>query len=227
VASQFYENSSQNIALTKFNQNGDSLYTTTIGDSETEYFLTNVSTNPINEIILTGYTYTDTLYPTPEDGFIIKLNTNEEVEWRKIIGGSENEQLNEAIELSNGNYMGIGEIGPFSTIHIDLWLVKLDSFPVDAKENKDNSPESFKLVQNYPNPFNPSTKISYTIPERSNVSLKVFDLLGSEIAELVNGEIETGTFTINFNASNLPSGVYFYQFKVGEYLQTKKMILLK
>jgi hypothetical protein len=67
----------------------------------------------------------------------------------------------------------------------------------------------------------------YSSPERSNVSLKAFDLLGSEVVELVNGEIEAGRYEINFDASFLPSGVYFYQLKAGEFLKTKKMILMK
>ena len=85
----------------------------------------------------------------------------------------------------------------------------------------------FNLIQNYPNPFNPSTKISYTITERGNVSLKVFNLLGSQVAELVNGEIEAGNYEITFNASNLPTGTYFYRLQAGSFVQTKKMILLK
>ena len=101
---------------------------------------------------------------------------------------------------------------------------------------------TFSLSNNYPNPFNPSTKISYTIPKRSNVNIKVFNLLGSEIAELVKGEIEAGSYDIEFNASELPSGVYFYRIKVYPansgtgnpesslghvFIATKKMILLK
>jgi plastocyanin len=90
-----------------------------------------------------------------------------------------------------------------------------------------NSVFKFNLIQNFPNPFNPSTKISYTIPERGNVSLKVFNLLGSQVAELVNGEIEAGSYDITFNASNLPTGTYFYRLQTSSYVETKKMILLK
>ena len=86
---------------------------------------------------------------------------------------------------------------------------------------------SYNLSNNYPNPFNSSTKINYSIPERSIVSLKVFDLLGREVVEIVKGEIEAGTYDINFSPPNLPSGVYFYQLQAGSFLQTKKMILLK
>ncbi len=89
------------------------------------------------------------------------------------------------------------------------------------------SPDKFVLNQNYPNPFNPSTKISYSISERSNASLKIFNLLGSQVVELFNGEIEAGSYDINFNAINLPSGIYFYRLQAGNYVETKKMILLK
>ncbi len=99
------------------------------------------------------------------------------------------------------------------------------------------SPTKFILEQNYPNPFNPSTKITYAIPQNSFVELKVFNLLGQEIATLVNEEKPAGTYEVNFsaiggsasggNASNLPSGVYIYKMKAGEYLETRKMILLK
>ena len=99
--------------------------------------------------------------------------------------------------------------------------------PVTEVSENLSSINSYSLSNNYPNPFNPSTKITYSIPERSNVSLKVFDLLGSEVEELVKGETEAGSYYINFNASNLPSGVYFYQLKTENYIGTKKMILMR
>ena len=86
---------------------------------------------------------------------------------------------------------------------------------------------NWKLSQNYPNPFNPITEIQYLIPEISFVTLKVYDVLGNEIATLVNEEKVTGNYEISFNASNLPSGVYLYKLQAGSFVQTKKMILLK
>ena len=85
----------------------------------------------------------------------------------------------------------------------------------------------FYLSQNYPNPFNPSTKIKYYIPELKFTTLKVFDILGNEIATLVNEEKRAGTYEINWYAVGLPSGVYFYQLRAGSFVETKKMILLK
>ena len=85
----------------------------------------------------------------------------------------------------------------------------------------------FDLYQNYPNPFNPSTTINYTIPERSNVNLKVYDLTGREIATLVQEVQEAGGHSVNFNAEKLSSGVYFYKITAGQYSSVKKMILIK
>jgi len=88
-------------------------------------------------------------------------------------------------------------------------------------------PTEFLLSQNYPNPLNPSTKIKYSIPQSSNVVIKVFDILGSEIETLVNEEKPAGTYEVNWNAANLSSGVYFYRLQAGDYTSVKKMILLK
>lgn len=88
-------------------------------------------------------------------------------------------------------------------------------------------PLEFKLDQNYPNPFNPSTFIRFTIPERANVQLKVYDLLGGEITTLVNEDKEAGWYNINFNAAELASGFYIYRIKAGNYSSTKKMLIIK
>ncbi len=85
----------------------------------------------------------------------------------------------------------------------------------------------FVLEQNYPNPFNPSTTIYYSIPELSFVTLKVYDVLGSEVITLVNEEKPVGTYEITWHATNLPSGVYFYRLQAGSFAETKKMVLMK
>jgi hypothetical protein len=89
------------------------------------------------------------------------------------------------------------------------------------------APLVFSLSQNYPNPFNPSTKINYSIPQSSNVVIKVFDILGNEVATLVNEQKPAGSYEIEFNATNFPSGVYCYQLKAGTFIETKKMLLVK
>ncbi len=89
------------------------------------------------------------------------------------------------------------------------------------------APASYRLDQNYPNPFNPRTTISYGIPVKSNVILKVFNSLGQEVVTLVNEEKEAGIYLIEFNARDIPSGVYFYTLKTENFIQTNKMILMK
>ena len=88
-------------------------------------------------------------------------------------------------------------------------------------------PVEFNLSQNYPNPFNPSTTISYSIPQDNFVSLKVYNVLGNEVATLINGQITAGTHNVHFNASNLSSGVYYYTLRTGNFTNTKKLMLLK
>jgi photosystem II stability/assembly factor-like uncharacterized protein len=91
----------------------------------------------------------------------------------------------------------------------------------------DAEPFKFSLEQNYPNPFNPTTNIRYSISSNRFVNLKVYDVLGNEIASLVNEEKPAGTYKLNWDAGNLPSGVYFYRLKAGSFIKTSKMILLK
>lgn|SRR5690606_11296607 len=92
------------------------------------------------------------------------------------------------------------------------------------------APSDFSLYQNYPNPFNPATKIIYEIPsyaEVNTVQLKIFDVLGNEVAVLVNEEQMPGEYEVNFDASDLTSGIYFYSLNAGSFSETKKMILMR
>ena len=91
----------------------------------------------------------------------------------------------------------------------------------------DGLPTEYTLKQNYPNPFNPSTAIQFSITSAAHVTLKVYDVLGSEVAQLVNGALSPGNYSFNFNASGLPSGIYFYSIKTQGFALTKKMMLLK
>jgi hypothetical protein len=100
-------------------------------------------------------------------------------------------------------------------------------WPAATSVDDQNLPGEFKLLQNYPNPFNPSTSITYSIPVKSDVTVKIFDILGKEIKTLVNESKDAGSYSINFNASELSSGVYFYTIKAGKFTETKKMALIK
>jgi len=95
------------------------------------------------------------------------------------------------------------------------------------EEQIDKMPTEFLLSYNYPNPFNPSTKIKYSVPQSSNVVIKVYDILGNEIETLVNEEKSAGSYELTWNAKGLSSGVYFYQLRAGSFVETKKMVLIK
>ena len=103
-----------------------------------------------------------------------------------------------------------------------------DTFGIitDIKEDI-QLPGDFYLSQNYPNPFNPSTNIKYAISSGQNVNLVVYDILGNEVAVLVNKEMPAGEYEVHFNADNLPSGIYFYRITAGSFFNTRKMLLIK
>ena len=99
--------------------------------------------------------------------------------------------------------------------------------PVKINNNTGNYPTNFKLLQNYPNPFNPVTRISYEIPKQGFVTLKIYDILGKEVKNLVNEMKSLGSYSVDFDASALPSGVYLYRLECNGYSETKKMLMIK
>ncbi|HUX61512.1 MAG TPA: T9SS type A sorting domain-containing protein, partial [Ignavibacteriaceae bacterium] len=101
------------------------------------------------------------------------------------------------------------------------------SLPTGIKQADNNLPKTFTLDQNYPNPFNPSTIIKYSVPKGQLVTLKVYNMLGQEVATLVNNQQNAGNYEVTFNADRLASGIYFYTLNAGSFVSTKKMILLK
>ena len=120
------------------------------------------------------------------------------------------------VKAYNGSYSGAT-----NTVQVRGYFYKENSSKGDEQKFK------FNLNQNYPNPFNPSTKIVYTIPERAFVSLKIYDILGNVIAELENRIKEPGIYETDFNAENLPSGIYFYTLSANAQTITKKMLFVK
>ncbi|MBS1494920.1 MAG: T9SS type A sorting domain-containing protein [Bacteroidetes bacterium] len=100
-------------------------------------------------------------------------------------------------------------------------------FPIGINSNTTEIASKFRLSQNYPNPFNPVTTIKYDLPFSNNVTLKIYGLLGNEIETLVNEKQNAGRYSVNFNASSLPSGVYYYKLTTDKFSETKKMLLVK
>ena len=112
--------------------------------------------------------------------------------------------------------------GPDTLLYGDI---KID--PGTFVESNDNIPEEFELSQNYPNPFNPITNINFSLPERSFIELKIYNILGVEISTVVSKELQAGNYTFAFNADNLSSGIYLYKLNTGKFSVTKKMTLIK
>jgi hypothetical protein len=122
--------------------------------------------------------------------------------------------------------IAVGESEAQMTANMSLAMQKYNMLTSVEAENG-NSPVNYVLEQNYPNPFNPETSIKFSIPQREFVSLKIYNSLGQEIASPVNKELETGSYTVKFNADQLTSGVYFYTVRAGNFVQTKKMVLVR
>ena len=132
------------------------------------------------------------------------------VKWDYLIGGK--------ITIADNNLLLSASNGVIYCFEYD---------PTTLVEEKDHSPDKFQLMQNYPNPFNSQTTISYSLPVRSDVSIRLYDILGKEAALLYEGEKDEGTYELHFSADNLPSGIYFYRLRAGNFTITKKLILLK
>jgi len=148
---------------------------------------------------------------------ILSDPTGTDFSWRVIFGGDSSSNI-----PSGGDTLYIYTKKGLSVFD----TIRVHGLTVDVDETL-NAPTTYSLSQNYPNPFNPSTKIKYGIAAAGIVTLKIFDIIGREVSTLVNEEKPVGRYEVNFNASSLASGVYFYQIKAGDFIQTKKLMLLK
>ena len=114
----------------------------------------------------------------------------------------------------------------FATCQLDgIYIIQFDEPSIIRTENQE--PNDFILCQNYPNPFNPNTNIKFSIPQTSFITLEVFNSIGEKVGVLVSEELSSGIYSYNWNATGLASGIYFYQLRAGDFIQTEKMVLLK
>lgn len=188
---------------------------------------------------------TGTIDPTPideldhyQDAFVVATNppaaphdTDEDGMpnyWEKAHG------LNPAVQDHNGTNLSVSFTGVVGYTNLECYLNILSDSLIRGTSTIINSinedlleTKSYMLDQNYPNPFNPNTIIRFSIPRSGLVTLKVFDIMGKEVAALVNEAKTPGNYEVEWNGSNLPSGVYFYKLLSGDYSSTRKMILMK
>jgi len=154
-------------------------------------------------------------------------STDQGTSWSDFNGGSLGSSVTTIRALvfkTTGNptlYAGAASTSGIRGVHEYSWLAS------GVGNNNGDVPKTYNLSQNYPNPFNPVTKISYQLPLSGYVKISVYNMMGKEVAVLVNGFQKAGYFDINFNASNLSSGVYFYRIFTDKFVNTKKMILIK
>jgi hypothetical protein len=151
----------------------------------------------------------------------VYLSTNDGSSWIAVNDGfPARRQIYTVSIIANDIYAGAFEGS-------GVWRRPLSEMITDVRDKQNNMPTHFALEQNYPNPFNPVTTISFSLPSKSFVSLKVFDLIGREVATLVNEELSSGTHSRQWNAAALPSGIYFYQLQAGNFTETRKLVLLR
>lgn len=161
------------------------------------------------------------------------LSTDNGGNWQTVNDGFSIDLDILALSISGNNSTSGPELFA-STTSSGVWLRPVSDMVTSVKEPQKGEPAGFKLEQNYPNPFNPSTIITYTIPGNSYVNIRVYDMLGKEVSELVNGIKTAGKYSVQFNGTNLSSGVYFYSITAlpingtnKNYRQVRKMILIK
>ena len=159
-----------------------------------------------------------------EGASIIKTDPSGDILWTKSLEGGIGQHIQ---QTSDGEYILLAYTFTTSSL-ADFWLVKTTSNPNDVDQKNENSfPLKFSLEQNYPNPFNSNTIINYWLPVSCHVVLKVYNVLGREVAVLVNKEKTAGKYKIGFDGREVRSGVYFYRMQAGNFTFTKKFILIR
>jgi hypothetical protein len=123
--------------------------------------------------------------------------------------------------------MAFSDSFAFIGTNSSLWRRPLSEMTTSVESSSGRHLLAFDLRQNYPNPFNPSTTIHYALPARSPVTLSVYNTLGQQVSTLVNENQEAGYHDVKFDGSNLASGVYFYRLQAGDFVQTKKLLILR
>jgi len=221
----------QDVWLIKTNASGDTTWTKTFGGNAADWGIS-VQQTADGGYIITGMA--ESFDVGAGDVWLIKTNASGDTLWTKTFGGSDIDYAYSVQQTTDGGFIITGVTESFGAGAGDVWLIKTDADPSDVIQDEQTTiPSTFILNQNYPNPFNPSTNIKFSLPIISNVTLKIYDVLGNEIVELVNGRMEAGIHEFHFNSLSLTSGVYFYKLEAQEvnskinFVDVGKMMLVK
>jgi hypothetical protein len=187
---------------------------------------------------------------TPNGGEELSQGETTIIRWETNISDSVRIDLYQGTENSLSLGDALGNLGAFeweistNLVSDSSYKIQITSFddssitgmsdlnfsltgPSEIKTISHDIPSSFSLFQNYPNPFNPNTKIKFSLPRAGNVKIEVYNTLGQMVSRLLDKLMNTGSYTVDFNAINLPSGIYYYRIEAGEFQDVKKMVLLK
>jgi hypothetical protein len=204
-------------------QNGDTLWTRYYGGGEIGCAFSIQQTTD-GGFLLAGFV--DPLYEDEGQFYIVKTDDYGNSMWEVEYGGDGREHCYDAVQTDDGGYMAAGYTGSFGAGNHDVWIVKFES-ETSVPGIVERIPAGISLSNNYPNPFNSTTIIEFSLDRPQSVNLAVYDMLGREIKTLLNEKKPAGKHRILFDASSLPSGVYFYRLQTGNEVETKRMVLLK
>jgi hypothetical protein len=184
-----------------------------------------LTTDGVSNVYVTGYSYGN---GTSSDVATIKYNSAGVQQWvQRYNGPSDSTDYGSAIVVDGSGNVYVSGVSTGSTNNLDYVTIKYSQTSAGIYQTTSDIPEDYSLSQNYPNPFNPSTDISFSLPIRSFVSLKIFDLIGREVATIISEELSAGNHSRQWNAANMSSGVYFCRLQAGAFAQIKKLVLLK
>jgi hypothetical protein len=210
--------------LIKTDNDGDTLWTKTWGSDEHDGAMSVVQTTD-GGFVWTGYRKMSTFI---QDLWVVKTDADGNTLSSKTYGGTFNSIGRCINKIDNGSLIITGNYYNEVTNTRDIWLLNFDPTFTDVKRDDETKiPETIVLKPNYPNPFNPFTTIEFGIPESKFVTLAVYNLIGEQVSVLVKENLTAGNYKANWNATDLPSGIYIYKLITGKFVETKKMILLK
>ena len=210
--------------VVRTDSSGDTLWTKTYGGTITE------TGNSIIESDIGGFIVvadSGSHHDDSRDLWLFKVDKDGKLLWSQTYGGNGAQGGSSIQNTPDGGFVVAGFAAEDDSSNADFWVLRFAPEQTIGVEDAAIIPSEYFLVQNYPNPFNPTTTIEYTLPKSREVRLTVYNLLAEEVTSLVDDFQQAGFHKVNWDASNFASGIYFYRLQAGDFVQTRKMVLLK